>query len=434
MTLRAWHARLSLGVALLTALAFALPLAFLAAQQAADRARQQSERRAATLVAVLGTTRDPEAVREARQRTGDDAASTCVRLGETVVGTCQAPVTEAVRVAEHGKAVRGGPYGGEEVLLLPVSLPGGTTAVIESVVRAEERSAGVMTAWGVLAAAVTVLTVLSVSAADRIARRLNQAYAELAQATRSVGEGDFAVHVGAEGPREVRRVAEAMNTMAERIAELMRAEREMTADLSHRLRTPLTALRLEADLMPPAQSARLRSGLIALDRELTSVIEATRTRRSAPQPSEQGCDLAAVVHDRMAFWGELARAQGRTCEVSAAWTPRVHGLRQDLVAALDALVGNVFRHTPPGTWFAVRTERPAGAVRLVVEDAGPGIEAPHYAVQRGRSEAGSSGLGLDIVGRAAKAAGGSVTLDRGDRGGARITVTIPAPGAADRAL
>ncbi|WP_158711037.1 HAMP domain-containing sensor histidine kinase [Streptomyces albus] len=436
MTLRGWHARLSLGISLLTALAFALPLAFFARQQSAERAQQTSERRAATLVTVLGATRDRDELAAAWRSSGDDARSTCVRLDDGVVGRCPAPASYAERAAERRRALWVRPPGREEVLLLPVSLPNGGTAVVESAVRAEERSEGVLTAWLVLAGAVAALTLISVTGADRMARRLNRSATDLARAATAVGEGDFRVRVAVEGPREVRRVGRAFNAMADRIDELMRAERELLADLSHRLRTPLTALRLEADLLAVPANSRLRAGLAALDREVTSLISTTRSGPARERlPGRGSSDLPAVVGGRMEFWSALAEAQGRECQVWLGRGPLPVDLpADDLTAALDALVGNVFRHTPPGTGWGVRAGLLSGAPRLVVEDAGPGIESPALAAARGASEGGSSGLGLDIAAKAAEAAGGRLVVDRSPWGGARVTMVfgpVPDGGAVD---
>jgi signal transduction histidine kinase len=89
---------------------------------------------------------------------------------------------------------------------------------------------------------------------------------------------------------------------------------------------------------------------------------------------------------------------------------------------VDALLGNVFAHTPAGTPFAVRlTARPAGAT-LVVADSGPGLPGPATgALRRGVSGSGSSGLGLDIVRRAAEVTGGEVRLEAGAPG---LTVVV----------
>ena len=94
----------------------------------------------------------------------------------------------------------------------------------------------------------------------------------------------------------------------------MQAEREHAADLSHRLRTPLTALRLDAErLHDEAEAARISAAVDDLEAVVTSVIAETRRERRQPEP--RGVDLAEAVRERMAFWSVLARGQGRSVEL-----------------------------------------------------------------------------------------------------------------------
>jgi signal transduction histidine kinase len=95
--------------------------------------------------------------------------------------------------------------------------------------------------------------------------------------------------------------------------------------------------------------------------------------------------------------------------------------RGELILAIDALLGNVFAHTPEGTAFVVGVS-PEG---LVVDDAGPGIADPAAAVRRGVSGSGSTGLGLDIAQRIAQSAGGRLDIGRGRLGGARVALLLP---------
>ncbi|WP_432117643.1 sensor histidine kinase [Streptomyces sp. bgisy032] len=427
MTLRTWQLRLSLGIALLTTLAFALPLGYAARQQAADRAQQRSERRAAALVTVLAATRDPRAVRAAWQSTGADAASTCVRVpGSAEVGRCRAPGSALGHASREGRAVRTRTADGQDVLLLPVRLPEGRTAFVESLVRETERTDGVAAAWAVLAAAVAALTLIAVMGADLISRRLVRSAGQLVRAAAAVGQGELGVRVPVGGPREVRKVAAAFNTMTDRIAELMQSEREFAADLSHRLRTPLTALKLDLDAVEGPAADRLRAAVTALDQQVTHLIGLTRKGSAdATAASDQATDLTAVVGTRMAFWATLARAQGRDCDVTVDPAPvAVEVGEEEVVAALDALLGNVFRHTPPGTRCEVYAGLLDGVPSLVVEDAGPGIPALEAASVRGHSGGASSGLGLDIAARVAEEAGGRLLIGRSRHGGAQLLLRL----------
>jgi signal transduction histidine kinase len=125
----------------------------------------------------------------------------------------------------------------------------------------------------------------------------------------------------------------------------------------------------------------------------------------------------------------LAADQGRDLRVDVPDRPvEVSTSAEELGAALDVLVDNVFGHTPPGTAFSLQVdpggERGGGVARVVVEDDGPGLATADMA-ERGRSGAGSTGLGLDVARRTAERAGGRLTLGSGTRGGARIVLELP---------
>jgi signal transduction histidine kinase len=99
----------------------------------------------------------------------------------------------------------------------------------------------------------------------------------------------------------------------------------------------------------------------------------------------------------------------------------------ELEAALDALLGNVFAHTPEGTAFRVEVRTLSdGGVSLAVEDSGPGL-SPDL-VARGKSGAGGTGLGLDIARRTAEGHGGVFRISRSASGGARIAMEFPTTG------
>jgi signal transduction histidine kinase len=131
-----------------------------------------------------------------------------------------------------------------------------------------------------------------------------------------------------------------------------------------------------------------------------------------------------VVAARVAFWTVLAEDTDREVrrELPAAPLP-VALPADDLAAALDALLGNVFAHTPDGTGLAVSlVARPGGGAVLTVTDSGPGF--PAEALRRGSSGSGSTGLGLDIARRAAEAGGGTLHVGAARGGGAEVRLEL----------
>ena len=247
---------------------------------------------------------------------------------------------------------------------------------------------------------------------------------ELAAVSHQLASGQLEVRSRVHGPAEVRAVAAGLNHLAGRIQDLLRQERESVADISHQLRTPLTALRLEVESTPGAE--QLAGHVTALEDAVTGVIEQAR-RTGTPEAAV--CDARDVIADRCAFWEALAVDQRRPMRVQIAERRVPVGLSEgDLRTCLDALLGNVFAHTPEGTSFGVTVEtRPDGGARIVVEDAGPGFPATGDAIRRGASGAGSSGLGLDIARTAARSSGGDLHLGATGAGGARVMVDLGPP-------
>ena len=238
--------------------------------------------------------------------------------------------------------------------------------------------------------------------------------------------GDLSSRALAKGPWEVVELGTALNRLAERIGVLLVAEREAVADLSHRLRTPVTALRLDVEaVQPPEMAQRLRDHVDHLARTVDAVVK--DARRPVGASVGRVCDAAGVVRERAAFWSALAEDQGRNLEVVVPSRPMMARIdASDLVDVVDALVDNVFAHTPEGTGLLVALGRDsAGRVRLEVADGGHGLVDIELA-ERGRSGSGSSGLGLDIVRRAAIAAGGELHLTTSGVGGTVALVTFAA--------
>jgi signal transduction histidine kinase len=297
--------------------------------------------------------------------------------------------------------------------------------VVRTFVSDDELSRGVVPAWLMLGALGIFLVVVAVLAADRLGRSMVRPVGALSTAARSLGEGDLTTRVTPDGPEEVAEVGEAFNVLASRLVSLLDAERESVADLSHRLRTPLTALRLQAEtLQDPAESASLLADIDRMERAVDRMIVEAR-RPSRDQSGAPVADLGAVVRHRASFWKVLADEQGRSAAVHTSGGELFVPLGADeLGAVVDTLIENVFAHTPAASGYAL-TAMPGenGSAVLIVEDDGPGF--PHDEVlERGTSGGGSTGLGLDITRRAAKRTGGGVRVGTGRDGGAVVEITF----------
>ena len=261
--------------------------------------------------------------------------------------------------------------------------------------------------------------------ADRLGRRFVQPIRSLASSAQAMGT-DRDTRVELEGPREVQEVAAALNRLGDRITTLIAREREGVADLSHRLRTPITALRLSIDALPPsAERARIQEDVDNLERMVDFVVtEARRSQREGLAPSG---DVAAVVRERTDFWRPLAEDQGRTFTTLLAQPPvLVRASVSDLAAIVDILLDNVFSYTDDGAEVRVSLtlspDEPAAT--LVVEDAGAGWPSELNVADRGVSASGSSGLGLSIANSTAEASGGRLELGSSALGGTQVRVVL----------
>jgi signal transduction histidine kinase len=422
----------NIGVTSIVVIAFLAPLALVVAHFAHDRAMADGRDQVAVATAVLAVTTDPAAVSGAIASARPDAADRISIHG------LASPVGRSHASPEQISAAAGGPTTVDVpdgiALLAPAPRPVVTAAaptsgakaqpvpspaIVEVFVPDADLSRGVReTGWAVVIIAI-VLFVISFLASDRLAARVVRSARSLAAAARSVGDGDLDVRVDPRGPRELSDAATAFNSMADRIATMRAAERELIADLSHRLRTPLTALRLEAERVRGAE--RFGQAIEAMEHEVDHLIRTARRPTDTSPAEPDVCDAGEVVRERMAFWSAVADDQSRPYRVLGA--ERVAPVpipRGDLAAALDALLGNVFRYTPQGTPFEVVVSRRDGHVAVRIDDAGPGITNPLRAQRCGTSDRGSTGLGLDIVRRAALAGRGTVDIQRGSLGGTSV--------------
>lgn len=430
--------KVSLAVTVMVVVAFAVPLGLVVKELARDRAFSNAERQAATIAPTLTITDDREQLERAVYSTsaGSDRkmavhipASRAAGSRPLELGTRRAAEKDVRTVQRLGRASITDVPGGS-VLLQPTGLGSGVIAVVEVYVPERDVSNGVTTAWLVLAGVGAALVVGSVAVADRLGVRMVEPAQRLAGAAHALGEGKLGARVPEEGPPELRSAAVAFNSMADQVVQLLANERELAADLSHRLRTPLTVLRLNAASLGDGPAAdQTRAAVAQLEREVDTII---RTARDAkPQTAAAGlgvgCDVSEVVRDRMGFWSALAEDEGRKVRLAGVdKTVRIPVGRPELVAALDALLGNVFRHTPEGTAFSVDVHNGDDAVILLISDAGPGIADPGAALVRGNSGGGegSTGLGLDIVRRVAESTGGDVRIGRSVLGGTEVRIWI----------
>jgi signal transduction histidine kinase len=422
---------LVVAISSMVLISFLLPLALVLRTLAADRVVSSATVRAqwmAPLVATLSGTSLRLAI--AQVNAEDKTLPITVFLPSGPVLGQPASRSAAVRLAARGRSFAAQTRDGVEVLVSVQGLPRGT-AVIRAFVPSARLRAGVTRAWLVLGGVGLGLLLLSMAVADQLARSLVRALRALGRAADLLAAGNLGTRATVAGPPEMRQVSTGLNRLAARIGELLAHEREAAADLSHRLRTPLTALRIDAEsLRIGAERAQLISDVDGLERTVNEIIR--EARRPSGIATRIVCDASEVIGDRAAFWRPLADDQDRRMTIEIAAGPLPVGVsREDLAACADVLLENVFSHTPEGAAFSVRVSpRANGGAWLVVSDAGQGFGDPD-AARRGRSGAGSTGLGLDIVRRLTESSGGALTVGRSAAGGGAVTAGFGPPDGVD---
>ncbi len=288
-------------------------------------------------------------------------------------------------------------------------------------------------------ALVGLLVVLSVGLGAAIAtvtaRRLGEPLQDVADRAARLGAGDFRPEPRRHGIPELDRVADVLDTSATALAELVQRERDLVGDVSHQLRSRLTALQLRLDEIAahpdPAIAAEAEAALEQAERlnaVLNELLQATEDARAATaEPVQLAGLLGAVVAD----WRAQAQAEKRILRLRAGGGLRARVTPGRLREALGVLIDNALRH---GGGDVTLSARPGGAGRegmVVVEvtDSGEGVPealAPHV-FDRGVSGASSTGLGLALARALVEADGGRLELSSARPATFAVYLRVPRP-------
>jgi len=403
--------------------AFVIPLCLLVRTLAADRAMSAADQaaRSAALV-VSGTERSSLLIGYLADlnRSLVPQVAVLTPRGRSLGTTEDLRRDPDVRRALTGEGLRVTSEEGGAVLI-PVTGPQGTFVVRASVTEDDLRR-GVTPAWVGIIGLGLVMLLLGWVIARELGRRISEPLREVAQTAHQLREGDLDARADVRGTPETEELARALNGLAERTTELLAAERAAAGDLSHRLRTPVTALRLDAESVhDPVLAQRLQDHITVLQLTVDQIVK--EVRRPAQGALAARSDAARTVSERVAFWSALAEDDGRPLRADVAPGPLVVPVSErDLADLLDVLIDNVFAHTPEGTGCTVSLRVAEATCVLVVSDDGPGwsdVPSPHP---------GHTGLGLDIARRTASQCGGHLVTGVTATGGARVEVALPLTG------
>jgi signal transduction histidine kinase len=284
----------------------------------------------------------------------------------------------------------------------------------------------------------------------------------LEAAAGALGEGRTDVRAAETGGDEVSTLARAFNRMADDLAARAaalaaadRARRQLLADVSHELMTPLTAIRgyVETLAMPHLtldDESRRRYLKIAdqetykLEAIIGDLLDLARLESGGDEPRTDRVDVATLFQRVVDRHLPDIRSKGITADVSVApGTPALRGSAARLEQALQNLAANAIRHMPAGGTLTLAAQPADNRVRIVVRDTGPGIAPEHLprifdrfykadAARAGTTIPSGSGLGLSIVRAIVHNHGGEVEAANATGGGAEFIVRLP-PFASDHA-
>jgi signal transduction histidine kinase len=341
----------------------------------------------------------------------------------------------------HAGGIDNGPIIGAVALSTPVRAGAAATF-----------AGSVMRAVVVLA---LIVAAIAAAAAAVFSRRVTRPLAHMADTTALMAQGDFGARMKVAAPDELRTLASSFNDMAAAlqrdVGELRRQEqlrRELIANVSHELATPLTAIqgfnealqdnvirepaeREETHRLIAREAARLRR-LVDQMRQVALFEGGAAALRRAPVhlPTLLGEALAVLAP-------EMQRKHVSVERRVPAELPAVYADADRLTEIVLNLLDNALRHTPEGGTITVTAAAEADMVQTSIADSGPGIPSNDrervferfYRLDPSRTAAsGGSGLGLAIVRALVEAHGGAITLDAGPRGGARFSFTLPIAG------
>ncbi|WP_031481283.1 ATP-binding protein [Streptomyces bicolor] len=386
----------TLAVVLVVIAVFGVSLVIVETRTITSTAQERVDTEAVRLVSIVDSrllgdeTVDASVLREQIQ--GDRYAE--IRIpGKPVIEVGSRPTGDVISARETG----------EEGETVTVQEPR------SSVTREVGRTLLIIGAVALLAVIAAVL--LAVRQANRLASPLT----DLAETAERLGSGDPRPRHKRYGVPELDRVADVLDSSAERIARMLTAERRLAADASHQLRTPLTALsmRLEEITLTDDPDTVKEEATIALTQveRLTDVVERLLTNSRDPRNgSAVTFDLDEVIQQQLAEWRPAYRSAGRAIVTSGKRHLEAVGTPGAVAQVLAALIENSLMHG--GGTVALRTRVTGNQAVIEITDEGPGIPADLGAriFERAISGRNSTGIGLAVARDLAEADGGRLEM------------------------
>jgi signal transduction histidine kinase len=295
---------------------------------------------------------------------------------------------------------------------------------------------------GTLAASLGVTILLGVAGGFLLSRRVSSRLDEINRNSLAILEGDLRrrMPVGTRGD-EFDELSGNLNRMLDRIEQLMAAMREVSDNIAHDLRSPISRMRsrIEVALMAAGvgdealrsvleQTVQDTDAILGVFNSLLTIAE---VESGAPRERFAEVDLAELARETFDTYEPVAEEAGVRLTLSTGGPARLRGDPSLLVQAITNLLDNAIKYVPRGGHVRLAVERDRAAIRLVVADDGPGIEEAFRTrafdrftrMEKSRTTAGS-GLGLSLVRAVARLHGGTVRLEDAQPG-LRVVLELP---------
>ena len=277
-----------------------------------------------------------------------------------------------------------------------------------------------------------------------LARYLTAPLGKLREATRRFADGDLSARVGGKVARrrdEIAGLARDFDEMAARIENLIAAQKNLTTDISHELRSPLARLSVALEIARVKASDEVKSSLDRIEREAARLNEMigqmlllSKLESGAATIEKRDLELSNIVREVAADADFEARAANKSVTIKAAETCRISGNRELLRSAIENVVRNAVRHTPDKTAVEVELTTQKNRAVITIRDYGAGVPdqdlqrlfEPFYRAEYARTrKSGGFGLGLAITARAVHAHGGQVAAMNHEQAGLIIKIELP---------
>ncbi|MGH2572811.1 MAG: sensor histidine kinase [Actinomycetota bacterium] len=450
--------RAKLGSVIVFAVAVTILIMYVAVGFALRKSERDRELREllgeATGVAALAFTPSGAPSRALRRAIGQISRPIVVvdAAGRRVAGDLSVPPTVSRALA--GDPFDTGRMGTDEYLGVPVIREGRVVGAVYLSHRVEGgglagAAAGtvsfVRSVWWQFLLAGAVAAFIALFLARLLARGMTQPLRDMAQAAQMMARGDYRQRVPVRSRDEVGQLAGTFNRMAGEMEGLERLRRDLVANVSHELKTPLSALQAHLENLldgveepNPALLGVMLQQSERLSRLVDELLELSRLE-SGDRPLELEPIRLAPIVERVVKEIEVARPD-RDVEIRnevPSDLPAVEADRERIHQVLFNLLDNAHRFTPPGGVVTVRAVRENGSCEVSVEDTGPGIPAEHlplvferfYRVDPSRSrDDGGTGIGLAIARSVVEAHGGRIWAESALGAGSTFRFVLPIDG------